>query len=275
MSEAELAGVMEQGEPADGRDVDAGGECDDEDEQPVFCPGRIVRVAGGPAAGSHGEVLDRDDSGNVTVMFNDWLGGEQLVREDQLVATPWHKALSNSTSPGDHYWYNYDSGASVWEEPAEVKNVNSPAASTPTDSNDPATAQPSNETSCTSSDYDADPQPATKKRSLCAAAADAPGLSKEEELNQLRQRLLELERAKKRKLNRDADERPRQHPADELPDAAKESAEAAAQEPEYTGKANVEVVLQSRTVLDQRLTALLPKEHGLKAIPHLSVPLVD
>eukprot|EP01064_Diplonema_japonicum_P012945 TRINITY_DN202_c0_g5_i1.p1 TRINITY_DN202_c0_g5~~TRINITY_DN202_c0_g5_i1.p1 ORF type:complete len:214 (+),score=49.67 TRINITY_DN202_c0_g5_i1:69-710(+) len=169
--------------------------------------------------------------------------GESALKRENVRLIPdkvgvWEKVLSNSTSPGDFYWYNWDSGDSIWELPEEVRK----ALLEGNLDEEPSDFSSSSSKKRTISEVSEEPPMSEEEEGSENAEEDSTAATntKLDELVTLRNRLAQLESAKKRKI----------------------------QQLQQT-------VTVARKSIDAQLSYLSPLEHGLRSLPADTVPLAD
>ena len=197
---------------------------------PQLSAGALVEVVGlDELDGLRGEVSSVAADGGVYVELK-LPYGEMLLEAANVRVVgerfgDWEKVMSSSTSPGDFYWFNWETGESSWEEPEEVTRSlgasvippvhhptsfgGAPSAAAasrkrafPYDASTHSHYQAQHDDSDANSGSDGSSAAAPSSSSDAAAAAAAAAAAKEakaRELEQLRVRLGSLEQ-KKRKL---------------------------------------------------------------------------
>ena len=190
-----------------------------------MCVGALVEVVeSGDLVGLRGEITQVNGT-SVVVCLKEPLGEMELDPSHIRVIGErygnWEKVVSSSSSPGDFYWYNWESGESTWDEPDEVTAIlhsplqpqyytpfyptaqpmTKPAphgastqAPSPSFSN-MSGASSRKRTFSTTEDREVSPNSSSSDPTSTATPTPA---NKEVELSLLKSRLMELERKKRR-----------------------------------------------------------------------------
>ena len=165
--------------------------------------------------------------------------GDAALKEENLQNITscgnWERVTSSSTSPGDSYWYNYETEVSCWEVPEEILKANESIPTIPSDDFSFDTSNSESKRSYTGIESEGSEQTEeteNDERQDSAATAEAER-KKQEQLLSLKSKLELLESKKRRKTT------------DMEPD-----------------------VQQSQALIDKQLSSLTPNAvTGLRALP--------
>eukprot|EP01060_Flectonema_neradi_P015588 TRINITY_DN2221_c0_g2_i1.p1 TRINITY_DN2221_c0_g2~~TRINITY_DN2221_c0_g2_i1.p1 ORF type:complete len:249 (+),score=62.96 TRINITY_DN2221_c0_g2_i1:85-747(+) len=166
------------------------------------------------------------------------IGKAALKEENLKVITScgsWELVTSSSMSPGDSYWYNYETEASCWEVPQEILNITK-ESTTDDSSLDASNSESSRKRSYTGIESEGSEQTEDNDSEEQQKQETLEAERKQEELLALKAKLELLESKKRRKTSEVCD--------------------------------NYSEVLRAQNAIDKQLATLTPNaETGLRQLP--------